>query len=50
MKSDLEKTPEHRLDERLRMAVESYAKGDRGEKAGKVMLRLRQRARERRKI
>lgn len=37
------------LDQRLRVAVENYAKGDRGTEIGEVMRRLRQRAEERRK-
>ena len=37
------------LDQRLRVAVENYSKGDRGTEIGKVMRRLRQRVEERRK-
>jgi PHD/YefM family antitoxin component YafN of YafNO toxin-antitoxin module len=39
---------EYHLDQRLRAAVESYAKGDRGTESGKVMERLRKRATKRR--
>lgn len=41
---------EYRLDQRLRDAVESYARGDRGTEAGKVMQGLRKRAGKRRTI
>ena len=39
---------EHRLDLRLRAALEDYAKGERGEPAKAVFGRLRQRAKKRR--
>lgn len=39
---------DYRMDIRLRAAVESYAKGDRGEPAKKVMDRLRKRSQKRR--
>ncbi|RYD41516.1 MAG: type II toxin-antitoxin system Phd/YefM family antitoxin [Verrucomicrobiaceae bacterium] len=41
---------EYRMDQRLRAAVESYAKGDRGTEVGTVMKRLRKRAEKRRAI
>ncbi len=41
---------EYRLDQRLRAAVESYAKGDRGTEAAKVLEKLRKRAGKRRTV